>query len=238
MKKTSILIVTLLMALTLASCNNTDNVTKPDHKDPVNDGEQQVEVKKPEEQKPDEVTEDTTDNQAKERPVTKTDHIGIEGMEEEFQFELVDASNMGFTTYIPEDMIAELNSTAEGDSFTAYTNFEGKKNENAFIRIFKPSPSSATTVEELITFTKEQLTSQGFDVPGRMSDEHKYFSFSELEMSTVKKEGQDMSLMSNISIFKRGDQVFRIQLLYPEEYSEGFMPRAFKLVDDIVWDVK
>lgn len=240
MKRLSILIAAFFIALTLTACElgkETETDDPQEQSDGIPDDK-----KAPDKQ---EQTDGISDGQkapdkqdaivAKQRPAVKTDVISLEGMEDEFQFQLYDDSNVGFTTYITKDMIAESFISEEGDSFIAYANFGGKKQEDAWIHIFKPSPSEAATVEELVALTKEELVSDGYELPERTTDAPNRFDFSEVEFDAVKEDEQGMWFISNISIFKRGDEVYRLQIHYPEDYSEGFIPRTDKLIQDIMW---
>jgi hypothetical protein len=72
-----------------------------------------------------------------ERPATKRDSIQLEGSFHPITATLVKPqASIPFSTYVPEDMLFEQNSSDEGEGFYFYTNFGGQKNENAFMLVF------------------------------------------------------------------------------------------------------
>lgn len=71
------------------------------------------------------------------RPASKPDSILMEGTYLRFTARLVQPiSSVEFSTYLPHDMIFENSASAEGEGFFFYTNFAGKRNDNAFLLVF------------------------------------------------------------------------------------------------------
>ena len=80
------------------------------------------------------------------RPAQKIDSLQIEGTYERFTARLVQPnSSMPFSTYLPKDMVFEPASSGEGEGFYFYTNFAGRRNENAFMLVFLLPPGTGET---------------------------------------------------------------------------------------------
>lgn len=173
------------------------------------------------------------DDPAKNRPETKTDTIELEGNKEEFQFTLHDSPDLGFSTYIVDDLLAEEASSGEGNAMLVYANFAGQLNEAAKVELF--SPSASTTVEEQVESAKEVVKSNGFEVKERAGDLPNRFEWSEVEFDIAGQDGGEQSLLGTVSVFQHGDRVYRVIVQYPETYEEGFIPRIDKMFKDIVW---
>jgi hypothetical protein len=169
------------------------------------------------------------------RRESKTDMILLEGMEEEFTFTLHVDDALGLSTYIVEDMIAESSSSGEGDHLFVFANFGGTKNEEANVQIFSPSTQSVTTMGELELLAKEQADTNGFKLVERNTDATNRFEWSEKEFDIIKEEKDGSSILGTVSLFKQGGRFYQGTVQYPEEYEEGFMPRAIKMFEDIIW---
>lgn len=85
------------------------------------------------------------------RPDSKRDSIQIEGNHEGFTASLVKpTTDLAFSTYLPKDMIFESSSSGEGEGFFFYTNFAGRRNDNAFMLVFiLPQGSSQADAQRL-----------------------------------------------------------------------------------------
>ena len=71
------------------------------------------------------------------RPESRRDSIAIEGSFQPITAKLVKPqASVPFSTYVPEDMVFEQNSSGEGDGYFFFAGFGGKKNENAFMLVF------------------------------------------------------------------------------------------------------
>ena len=86
-------------------------------------------------------------------PNQKPDSIQIEGAWQPMTLRLVmPASSIPFLTYMPADMIAESNSTAEGEGHYFYANFGGQRNDEAFLLMFVFP--AGTTEEEAVRLAR------------------------------------------------------------------------------------
>ena len=71
------------------------------------------------------------------RPAEKQDSFQVEGSWQKFSATLVQPNtDLPFSTYVPKDMVFEPSSSGEGEGFFFYTNFAGKRNDNAFMLVF------------------------------------------------------------------------------------------------------
>jgi hypothetical protein len=71
------------------------------------------------------------------RPAEKQDSMQMEGSWQRFSATLVQpTTDLPFSTYVPKDMIFEPASSGEGEGFFFYTNFSGRRNDNAFLLVF------------------------------------------------------------------------------------------------------
>jgi hypothetical protein len=167
------------------------------------------------------------------RPKSKTDQIALEGMEEDFSFTLHDDAALGLSTYIVEDMIVESVSSREGDSMLVFTNFGGSKNDEAFASIY--SPHMDMTVDELTDFAVKTISWANFEIVERSEEATNRFEWSENEFSIMKQDDQGGHIIGTVSIFERNGHSYMFKVQYPEDYSEGMVPRVMKVVEDIQW---
>lgn len=207
MKKLFIMMTAVLLLLGLAACTPDGQI------------ENEQDTQTPNEQQQENL----------ERPATKTDVITLEGMDEEFEFNLYEDKGLGFSTYISEDMIAESVSTGEGDALIVYANFGGNKNEDAALSFFSPSEAHELNLEQLIEQTKEQLTNEGYKV------EELEESTNPLQLDVQIYNLESSDLIGKSMFFEHQDRVYVIYYHYPPEFGDGFGPRLNKLLEDIVW---
>jgi hypothetical protein len=162
--------------------------------------------------------QDNTDTvNRSERPKTKTDVIQIEGTDQEFTLYLYDNKALGFSTYIPEDMVVE----AEHNSMNV--NYTGEKNSNATLKIFA---NNTDTVEKMALLIKSDLISKGFKVK---PSKNKNFGFSEREFHI------ESPFYGAVSVFKHNESIYGLIYYYSGEMGDGFHPRVMKIIDEIVW---
>jgi|GEM_PF-6060730 len=167
---------------------------------------------------------------------TKKDKILLEGNPEEFTFTLHDVNTLGFKTYVIEDMVAETVSSGEGDVFVVKSNFGGNINEDARISIFSPNNLNVKSIGELTELSKELNQINGFTIREPGAGHKNLFSLSKVEYRIEKKKPDGIRLLGTVSIFAKGNRYYMLTMYYPEDYSEGFVPRAIKMVEDITWN--
>lgn len=217
---TTILAVVLALAL-LVGCSSGP-ATVPEEPAPQEETPVEVENHLPGEE---------TGFAALERPETKTDTISIEGMEESFSFTRFDAENIGFTTYIPEDIVATVVSTDEGDAVVAYTYFAGQQRDDAYLSFFLYR--EGITLEEAMAGTKDMLAAEGYELAERL-DDYRSHPWAQEEF-TFGKDEDNIYYMGTAAFGNRGNRVFRVMTHMPAEFGDGFGARIAKIIDDIEW---
>ncbi|HJQ67859.1 MAG TPA: hypothetical protein VKA70_02740 [Blastocatellia bacterium] len=169
------------------------------------------------------------------RPLTKRGTIGLEGAQQRFTFKLFDSSKaslpLPFTTYVPQDMLAETASSGEGDAVTFISNFDGERNDNAFLSVyFYPQAAREDGAREL---AKEVASSRG--IQQRRSDSPKRFRWSLAEHDFMNQTKSGEWVMGTVALGKHKDRFFHVIISYPENYEEGFVPRAYRVLDEWRW---
>jgi hypothetical protein len=149
------------------------------------------------------------------------DSISIEGMRVPVRLNLVqpESANPPFYTYSPPDMLYQAASSGEGDGHYFYTNFNGKKNENAYLLLFVFP--AGTSEGEAIELVKAFVASRGAPAPAQYSQ----FSF---DRDGVRFNGA-------IDLRRHNDRFYYIAMQYPAEYGDGFGPRAKKILEYWKW---
>ncbi|MDQ0338475.1 hypothetical protein J2S00_001259 [Caldalkalibacillus uzonensis] len=160
-------------------------------------------------------------SQAQQLPQTKTVPIMIEGMEEEITLHLHEAKQLGFYTYIPQDMTAENKENA----LLVYFNPGRQKVYKAKLKIL--AQDGIESVEEMADFVQNQLEEKGFTVKPSQA---RRFGFSAQEFSISKN-----NMIGKVSIFEHNERVFGLIYHYPPEYGDGFETRMETILDEIVW---
>lgn len=144
---------------------------------------------------------------------TKKVEIEMEGVKEEKVVHLQQHEKLGFSTYVPEDMMAE----SDDQTFNVYTNFGGNLNKDARFFITKQGE------QEIV----EYLKNEGFAIS---SVEEQAFNFSQKEYQ-LEKEG----FIGRLSIFNQNEESYSLAYYYPSEYADGFSARSHIIVQEMVW---
>lgn len=153
------------------------------------------------------------------RPDFITESLDIEGMPEEMTFHLATHEQLRISTYYSDEFVIV---TAE-DSISFFANFDGEKHEATYVEIY------AMDVMDVIQQRKELVFNlfKDYVVTEKQKDEF-IIPFSEQEYRLEKGE-----LVGTVSLFEHNEKLFRITLHYPEEYGDGFMPRANKIISEL-----
>jgi hypothetical protein len=139
------------------------------------------------------------------RPEQKPDSIQVEGTFERFTATLVKPpTDLPFSTYVAKDMIFESSSSDEGQGLFFYTNFAGKRNDNAFLLVFL-MPQGATQADA-------QRLANAF--------------------ATSRRQNKQIvrARLGNVQ-----NRFFYVAETYPQEYGDGFGPRADYIRKQWVW---
>jgi hypothetical protein len=140
------------------------------------------------------------------RPPEKQDSMQMEGTWERFTATLIQPNtSLPFSTYVPKDMIFEQASSGEGEGYHFYTNFAGKRNDNAFVMLFLLPPGA----------TREQAQ--------RIAD------------AFVASRTQNKEQIARAQLGTHQDRFFYWAETYPREYSEGVGPRSAYIRRQWIW---
>ncbi|WP_414566451.1 MULTISPECIES: hypothetical protein [unclassified Anabaena] len=161
-------------------------------------------------------------NSKSDRPETKTATISIEGEETPINLRLYQEYSQLFTTYYPdEDFISEGVSSGEGTGVRFISNFDGNKNEDAYVSF--SFLNSFQTLEQLRNFVNGAsglIASNGWQIVNQTQDA----SYPWSQEQIVFREGQDITGV--IYLGEQNGKVFYAVTHYPLEYGDGFAPRA------------
>jgi hypothetical protein len=161
-------------------------------------------------------------NSKSNRPETITATISIEGEETPINLRLYQEDSDLFTTYYPdEDFISESVSSGEGTGVRFITNFDGQKNEDAYVRI--SFLNSFQTIKQLRNFVKGAsgpIASNKWQVVNQTQDA----SYPWAQEQIIFRNGQDITGV--IYLGQQYGKVFYVITHYPLEYGDGFVPRA------------
>ena len=155
-------------------------------------------------------------------PLEKKDSVSIEGSTEPITLKLIrpDGADPPFTTYMPKDFVFDPVSSGEGTGYYFYTNFAGKRNDDAYLLLYVFP--SGTSREQAIARVKAFVASRSTTAkPG----EYEAFAFTK---SSVR-------YASGIDLRQHGDRFYYIARQYPVEMADGFGPRAHKITENWNW---
>jgi hypothetical protein len=181
---------------------------------------------------------DTTDPAVAEDPVArppqKTVTVSMEGMDEELRLVRYDAPAdfpFRFSTYIPEDMVAERWPSAEGDAVAFVAAFGGQRNEAAAMRVIAHREgATAVEVEEIL---RQLALDLGTELVA--STEEPRFDWSVREYRSVPRRAQRDGPHGYVAVGRRGDRYYTVAVHYPPEYADGFAPRTHQILQEWRW---
>lgn len=165
------------------------------------------------------------------RPSEKQDSIPMEGMFNRITAKLVQPdAEPRFSTYLPEGMLYEPNSSDEGDGHFFFTNFAGKRNNNAYMLVFiypvgTTEAGARRTVESFVSSRKAVERARAGGPRYKEALLERDFTF----------EQNGVRMLGSIALGKHGNRYFHLAHQYPAEYSEGFGPRAWYIRHQWVW---
>ena len=165
------------------------------------------------------------------RPTEKTDSIPLEGTFERMTVKLVQTETPPrFSTYVPKDMLYEPTASGEGEGHFFFTNFAGRKNEHAYLLVFvypqgTTEAAARATVESFVASRKALERTRETGPRYRQALLERDFMF----------EQNGAHFLGNIALAQHGNRFFHLAHQYPEDYSEGFGPRAEYIRKEWVW---
>lgn len=175
-----------------------------------------------------------------ERPATRTDTIYLEGMAEPMSLELFrtpDGFPLQFSAYVPEDMEVELLRDEEAAvQFVAA--FGGQRNPEAFVHVFVhpagTDPQAAVGTMRSFGASRGIPVSMGIEpLPEpegtrRMPWADRAFSF--------RYQGDAGWIVGSMGLGSHDGRLFHVITHYPQEYGDGFGPRAAKILETWRWE--
>jgi hypothetical protein len=165
------------------------------------------------------------------RPAEKTDSIQLEGTYQRITARLVQSdAPPRFSTYVPEDMLYEPSSSGEGNAHYFYTNFAGRKNERAYMLIFIYSEG---TNEAVARRSVDSLIARLDTIPGRTLTDTSFQNSLFERAYFFPRDG--MTYFGRIALARYNDRFIHLVIQYPQEYGDGFGPRAHYIRRQWVW---
>ena len=152
------------------------------------------------------------DSTSKTWPSSIDETIEIEANEEPITLRYFEGKS--FITYVPQDMIGEPYNTEEGEAYRFYTNYQDNKNNEVYLQIMF-YPNDLTEQPDILGDSVDVI---------EQSDRYHDWSLEEY----AAKNGGLYGILG-----KHENQYFNIILNYLPEFSEGFVPRANKIIDHI-----
>lgn len=163
-----------------------------------------------------------------ERPDTVEGVINLEGSREPMTYHLYRSPAdfpLPFSTYVPEDMVAEEVEAAGAREVRFVAAFGGVRNEEMHVRARFPLAELGT--EEARERAREIAEAMGSIEPAA-EGRHPWA----LESYRVDGEG---SRVGSVSLGRHGSRYFFVVMQYPAEAGDGFGPRARRILDEWRW---
>ena len=178
-----------------------------------------------------EPTKKSTKEYQVERQETKVETIMIEGIKEEKKFKLVTSETMKFSTYIPNDYIANEEVVGGAKWLNIYANYNGEINENIAVRFFSTKNNHITDYktdsEKIIEESINLMIEQGFTITEKDNRLLGIWSASMSNNST--------NVSGYLTAFKYNNKIICLAYYYPPEFGDGAYPRIQKILDEFMW---
>jgi hypothetical protein len=176
---------------------------------------------------------------ATERPERVTDSIAIEGMAETMELRLFrtpDGFPLPFSTYVPEDMDPSADAAEGTTHFTA--EFGGARNEDAFLHMY--IFPEGTAAQEAVAVMKGYKTSRGVPVSKGLEPIADDLPRPDLRWATEDAyrflyESGNTWFTGTVGVGERDGRFYMIVRHFPQEYGDGFAPRAALILDRWQW---
>lgn len=170
-------------------------------------------------------------------PEVKEGIIAIECHPQKFTMRRVDGDPYPYYTYVPHDVETERFSGPEGTGIRFWLNRGGgDKRYQAYAEIFVFPPG--TTKEQTRQIVDELMNRSGWDKHERKYEEKKSFPWALYEMSFAAEwysMGSKRLPIGTIAVGQHGDLFFGVLCHYRASYSDGFVPRYLRILDEFVW---
>lgn len=153
------------------------------------------------------------------------DAIVIEGMEEPIVLNLYEDDATSFATYYPTNFLAEKTSTSDGDIYWFYANYADVKIEDLYLQLYF-FPNSFNL--DQVSVDPENSFSVVLNSMDEVSQDENLYDWTIKEFIS---SGEPVYAMMGL----HDSQYFVMFLNYYGEYTEGFVPRANKIIEHFYW---
>ncbi|MDQ3556703.1 MAG: hypothetical protein M3409_07980, partial [Gemmatimonadota bacterium] len=171
-----------------------------------------------------------------ERAASVQDTLAIEGMREPVTLRLYTPPAgfpLPFSTYVPEDMRAETVSSGEGDGVRFVAHFGGVPNEHALVHLFVyPVDALPEHARETVRAIAESYGPvREF---GEIEPADRFGWAAEQYRISGRGPGSE-TMIGDVGLGERNGRWFHIVVQHPAEFSDGFAPRAQRILDEWRW---
>lgn len=128
-----------------------------------------------------------------------------------------------FSTYVPEDMVAQASSSGEGESIRFIANFGGQLIEDAFMNAF--FFPAGTTESEAIERARE--------VAGATSADPQRAASFPWALEVYELGGADR--FGSVAVGEHAGRYFYLITSYPPEFGDGMGPRLDRILEEWRW---
>lgn len=169
-------------------------------------------------------------------PEVKEGVIAVECKPQKFTLRRVDGDPYPFYTYVPQDMETERFSGPEGTGIRFWLSRSKAERDQAYAEIFVFPPG--TTREQTEQIIKEMMSRSGWDKYERKYEDKKSFSWAIYEVpfsAAWYSMGSKRIPIGSIAVGQHGDVFFGVLCHYRAAFSDGFVPRYLRILDEFVW---
>jgi len=172
------------------------------------------------------------DTPAQTRAQSKNETFKVTDQDITLDFNLYDDSNLEFTTYIPQDMLAN---SKEGDFLTIYANFNNEKNKKAKITFFSPIKTVSSNVENMTKVARDNVSEDEFETTDQTVNDYTLIEDSDEEFDIIKKQENKTDIIGKVSVFNHNERMYYAIVQYPQDLEKEFLPRVQKIISDMMF---
>lgn len=169
------------------------------------------------------------------RAASKQGSVMLEGAAEPITLLLFERAfapgSIGFSTYVPQDMVARSTDGSAARALRFIANFGGVMQEQAYLEVAF-LPPSITQAQALAAVAR---SAPGGERPKRTEDVDRQFGWSLAEYSIAYRTKARSRVAGLAALGRHGDRYFTVTLHYPLEYGGGFVPRAALILQEWRW---
>lgn len=180
------------------------------------------------------------DTSVAERPATATDTILLEGLPEAVPLRLIRSPGgfpLPFTAYVPTAMDPEFSTAGDGATLDIVAEFGGRRNDDAFLHLYVfPEGTSRQAAEAAALAYRAGRgipVSRGLE-PLAAPRDRTSMPWA-LDAYRFRYQSGGQWLVGRMGVGHRSERYFLLVRHYPEEYAEGFAPRADLVLQSWLW---